>query len=76
MKKYAYFFHAIGCGTGDVKLVRHGVVRVSEWIDSAEKYLAFCGLMEEAFSREFARKSLKLKECEVTTLQFLHEVDE
>ena len=76
MKKYAYFFRAIGVGTGDVKHVRHGVVRVPERIDSAERYLAFCGFMEEAFPREFASKSLKLKECEVTTLQFLHEVDE
>jgi len=76
MKKYAYFFHAVGHGTGDVKLVRHGVVRVAERIDSAEKYLAFCGFMEEAFSREFEKDSLELKACEVTTLQFLHEVDE
>ena len=76
MKKYAYFFHAVGYGTGDVKRVRHGVVRVSERIDSAEEYLAFCKCMEEAFSREFAKDSLELKAYEVMNLNLLNEVDE
>ena len=76
MKKYAYFFHAIGVGTGDVRYVRHGVVRVADKIDSSEKYLAFCKCMEEAFSREFERDSLDLKACEVMNLNFLNEVDE
>ena len=76
MKKYVYFYHTVGYESDGERVARHGVVSISYKIDTPEKYLTFCELVKAAFAREFEKGAQKVKECEITTLQFLHEVVE
>ena len=75
-KKYVYFYHTVGYESDGERVARHGVVSISYKIDTPEKYLTFCEFVKESFSREFEKGARKVKECEITTLQFLHEVVE
>ena len=75
MKQYVYFYHAVCSGSQGENIVRHGVVRLATRIDTADKYLKFCKTVTQAFLKEVMKSESMVKDVEITTLQFLHEVE-
>ena len=76
MTKYVYFYRVVGYGTGGTQNAKHGVVKLNDKIDSAEKYLNFCDAIATVFSTEDKKSGCHTKDVDVITLQLLHEVNE
>ena len=76
MKKYVYFYHAVGTLWGDVKEAKHGIVKLNDKIDAADKYAMFSRTIEKELLEEVKKHGWYMKKFENTNLQFLHEVDE
>ena len=75
MSKYVYFYRAV-YAAGGTQSAKHGVVTLSEPIDSMERYLNFCDAIATIFAKEDKKNESHTKNVDILALNLLHEINE